>query len=123
MCDNKDNYDISYTYKSDEIIKKDIELINNLCGNHDYYTEILSWIRNFNYDTKISIDSCVIITGVSCIGKTHSINSICSYLNYEIIGIDNSTCYNSTQLRDIIHKSTSSSLLQILTNNIIDLLI
>jgi len=101
-----------------ELHKRDRDLIDNLCGNHDYYTEILEWIRNFNYDTKISINSCIIVTGISCIGKTHSINSICTYLNYEIISIDNSTCYNSIQLRDIIHKTTSSSLLQILTNNI-----
>lgn len=101
-----------------ELNKQDNVLIDNLCGNHEYYTEILEWVRNFNYDTKISVNSCIIVTGISCIGKTYSINSICTYLNYEIISIDNSTCYNSIQLRDIIHKTTSSSLLQILTNNI-----
>jgi hypothetical protein len=111
----QDSLDSSDTEK---LIKKDDDFINNLCGNHGYYREILEWVRDFNYDTRISINSCIIITGISCIGKTYSINSICSYLNYEIISIDNSTCYNSIQLRDVIHKTTSSSLLQILTNNI-----
>jgi hypothetical protein len=91
--------------------------IGGLCGNHNIYGDILVWLRTFNYDTKISVNSCVIVAGATSIGKTYSINKIATHLNYEIIGIDNNNCYNSQFLKDIIQKSTSSSFIQILTNN------
>ena len=75
------------------------------------------WLQTFNYDIKISPESCVIVAGPTSIGKSYSINSICKYLNYEIILIDTNNCYNSQYLKDIIYKSTSSSFIQILTNN------
>ena len=89
-----------------------------LCGNKEIYNNILLWLRNFNYKTKISVDSCIIVTGKTCVGKTYSINKICNHLNYEIININNNNCFNSEQLYDIIFKSVTSSLLQILTDNI-----
>ena len=95
----------------------DKNFINKLCGNHNIYIDILIWLRSFNYDIKISPQSCVIVAGPTCIGKSYSINSICRYLNYEIILIDTNNCYNSQYLKDIIYKSTSSSFIQILTNN------
>ena len=88
-----------------------------MCGNHSIYNNILIWLRTFNYDIKISDKSCIIVAGPTSIGKSYSINKICNYLNYEIILIDNNNCYNSQYLKDIIYKSTSSSFLQILTNN------
>lgn len=94
------------------------KLIDGFCGNHKTYKEILLWLQNFNYDKKLSADSCIIVSGTTCIGKTFTINAICNYLNYEITTIDNNNCYTSLQMRDIIHKTTSSSLMQILTNNI-----
>jgi len=97
---------------------KDKEIIDNLCGNKEIYNDVLLWLKNFDYSSKISTNSCVIIAGSTCIGKTYSINKICDYLNCEIISIDNSNCYSSYQLNDIIYKSTTSSLLQLLTNNI-----
>jgi nucleoside-triphosphatase THEP1 len=97
---------------------KDKEIIESLCGNNDIYINILLWLKNFNYNNKISISSCIIIAGSTCIGKTYSINKICEHLNCEIISIDNSNCYSSYQLNDIIYKSTTSSLVQVLTNNI-----
>jgi hypothetical protein len=100
-----------------ELINNDNNFINNLCGNHIIYNDILIWLRNFNYDIKISDQSCIIVAGPTSIGKSYSINKICNYLNYEIILIDNNNCYNSQYLKDIIYKSTSSSFLQILTNN------
>ena len=100
-----------------ELINNDNNFINNLCGNHSIYNDILIWLRNFNYDIKISDQSCIIVAGPTSIGKSYSINKICNYLNYEIILIDNNNCYNSQYLKDIIYKSTSSSFLQILTNN------
>jgi hypothetical protein len=94
------------------------DITRELCGNKDIYNNILSWLRNFNYKTKISTDSCIIVTGKTCVGKTYSINKICTHLNYEIININNNNCFNSEQLNDIIFKSATSSLLQVLTGNI-----
>ena len=91
--------------------------IRTLCGNHNIYSSILIWLRTFNYDIKISAESCIIVAGPTSIGKSYSINSICNYLDYEITLIDNNNCYNSQYLKDIIYKSTSSSFIQILTNN------
>jgi len=98
-------------------MEDDSEFISTLCGNHNIYSNILKWLRTFNFDTKISAQSCIIVAGPTSIGKSYSINSICKYLNYEIIIIDNNNCYNSQYLKDIIYKSTSSSFIQILTNN------
>ena len=95
----------------------DKEFIHGLCGNHAIYSDILLWLRSFNYDVKISAQSCVIVAGPTSIGKSYSIHSISNYLDYEIILIDNNNCYNSQFLKDIIYKSTSSSFIQILTNN------
>ena len=100
-----------------ELTADDKDFISSLCGNHNIYSDILVWLRTFNYDTKISVKSCVIVAGATSIGKTYSINKIANHLNYEIIGIDNNNCYNSQFLKDIIQKSTSSSFIQILTNN------
>jgi hypothetical protein len=94
------------------------ELINGFCGNHNIYKEILTWLENFNYNTKISPESCIIVAGATCIGKTYAINAICNYLNYDITTIDNNNCYTSVHMKDVIQKTTSSSLMQILTNNI-----
>lgn len=94
------------------------ELINNLCGNHSHYLEIFEWLKKFNYNTKISVSSCIIVAGPTCIGKSYSINAICNLLNYDITLIDNNNCYNFATMKDIIQKTTTSSLLQILTNNI-----
>ena len=99
-------------------MEENIELLNILCGNIIFYKDILNWLKNFNYNLKISKDSCIIITGKTCIGKTYSINKICSIINYDIININNNNCFNSTELSDIIFKSTTSSLVQQLTNNI-----
>ena len=103
---------------SDNNLNIEPNIMNELCGNKEIYNNILLWLRNFNYKTKISTDSCIIVTGKTCVGKTYSINKICSHLNYEIININNNNCFNSEQLNDIIFKSATSSLLQILTGNI-----
>jgi hypothetical protein len=96
----------------------DEEIMKGLCGNKEIYSSIISWLRDFNYKKKISTDSCIIVTGKTCVGKTYSINKICNYLNYEIININNNNCFNSEQLNDVIFKSATSSLLQVLTGNI-----
>jgi hypothetical protein len=101
-----------------EIRNGDEEIMKGLCGNKEIYSSIISWLRDFNYKKKISTDSCIIVTGKTCVGKTYSINKICNYLNYEIININNNNCFNSEQLNDVIFKSATSSLLQVLTGNI-----
>jgi len=105
------------TMKTTDVSAQDTELIRGLCGNHSIYSDILGWLRDFNYDAKISVQSCIIVAGPTSIGKSYSIHSLSKYLNYEIILIDNNNCYNSQFLKDIICKSTSSSFIQILTNN------
>jgi hypothetical protein len=102
----------------EESMGEDYDLLNILCGNKIFYEDILNWLKNFNYNLRISKDSCIIITGKTCIGKTYSINKICSIINYDIININNNNCFNSAELSDIIFKSTTSSLVQQLTNNI-----
>ena len=101
-----------------EVRNGDDEIMKGLCGNKEIYSSIISWLRDFNYKKKISTDSCIIVTGKTCVGKTYSINKICNYLNYEIININNNNCFNSEQLNDVIFKSATSSLLQVLTGNI-----
>ena len=108
---------VSASVATSELSEDDKQFIGGLCGNHTIYSDILRWLRDFNYDAKISAQSCVIVAGHTSIGKTYSIHSISKYLNYEIILIDNNNCYNSQFLKDIIYKSTSSSFIQILTNN------
>ena len=80
-----------------------METINTLCGNKDIYTDILKWLQDFSYIGKISTDSCIIISGKTCIGKTYSIHKICSSLNYEIIAINNSNCVPMIALPHIDH--------------------
>ena len=42
-------------------------------------------MRNFNYKTKISTDSCIIVTGKTCVGKTYSIKKICIHYHHGIV--------------------------------------
>lgn len=90
--------------------------IESLCGNHAIYTDILYWLRDFDYNCRISEKSCIILSGPSCVGKTYSIKQICKYLSYYMTHIDHSTCTNVSHLKDIIFKTTTSSLVQVLTN-------
>lgn len=92
------------------------DLIKTLCGNHEIYANIACWLRDFNYSSRISEHSCIILAGPPCIGKTYSIKHICSYLNCCVTNIDHSVCVNMVQLKDIIFKTASSSLLQILAD-------
>lgn len=97
----------------------DNTLLKSLCGNYDIYKDILEWLKNFDIiaEPRISNKSCIFIAGISCIGKTYSIKSICKHLDYHIINIDSNNCYNSKQLFDIIDKGITSSLLQIITKS------
>ena len=121
ITDTSDNTDILLHNTKEDIdnipCDNDNTFIRTLCGNHNIYSSILIWLQKFNYDIKISAESCIIVAGPTSIGKSYSINSICNYLDYEITLIDNNNCHNSQYLKDIICKSTSSSFIQILTNN------
>jgi len=80
--------------------------------------EIKKWILNC-YDTsnKLSLNSCLFITGCSGSGKSYIINKIVNDLNLFIININSFNCVSSSQLIDILMKSYISSLIQVLTNN------
>ena len=121
ITDTSDNTEILLHNTKEDIdnipCDNDNTFIRTLCGNHNIYSSILIWLQTFNYDIKISAESCIIVAGPTSIGKSYSINSICNYLDYEITLIDNNNCHNSQYLKDIICKSTSSSFIQILTNN------
>jgi nucleoside-triphosphatase THEP1 len=66
---------------------------------------------------KLSLDSCLFITGNSGIGKSYAINKLCNELNLFIININSFNCYSSKQLTDLLFKSFVSSLIQQLTLN------
>ena len=99
--------------------KDDDTMLRSLCSNYNIYKEVLEWLKNFDIiaEPKISNKSCIFIAGISCIGKTYSIKSICNHLNYHIINIDSNNCYNSKQLFDIIDKGITSSLMQIIAKS------
>jgi len=93
-------------------IDNDAHIISNLCGNQSIYNDILFWLKSFNYDEKISENSCVFIVGNACIGKSYSVKSICNYLNLFIINIDTNNCWNTAQFKDLIFKGVTASLIQ-----------
>jgi hypothetical protein len=79
--------------------------------------DIKKWIIE-SYDNKyLNINSCLLITGNSGIGKTHIINKIIEELNLFCINIDINNCSSSDEFVDFIIKSITSSLIQNLTNN------
>jgi SpoVK/Ycf46/Vps4 family AAA+-type ATPase len=79
---------------------------------------IKSWITDsYENNKKLSLNSCLFISGNSGTGKTHSINNIAKELNLFIVNIDSFNCSSSVQLNDLLMKSFISSLIQILTSN------
>jgi len=81
---------------------------------------VKNWINNFYLENKpnLSIDSCLFLIGNNGIGKTFNINKLCNdELNLFIININSSNCGTSFEFIDLIVKSISSSLIQLLTNN------
>lgn len=90
-----------------------------LCGNSNKYNEIDLWIKEQIKikNKKISIESCLFISGNTGIGKTYSINKICENNNLFITSISSSICSSSIEFTDIITKISSSSLMQLLLND------
>ena len=66
---------------------------------------------------RLSLDSCLFITGNSGIGKSYAINKLCNQLDLFIININSFNCYSSKHLTDLLFKSFVSSLIQQLTLN------
>lgn len=78
---------------------------------------VKSWIIDSYNNKFLNTNSCLFITGNSGIGKTYGINKIIEELDLFSINIDITNCSSSEQFNDIIIKSITSSLVQILTNN------
>ena len=80
--------------------------------------DIKSWITcSYENQKKLSLKSCLFITGYSGIGKTYNIKKICNELELFTIHLNSYNCCSSAQLTDILFKSFVSSLIQTLTNN------
>jgi len=80
--------------------------------------EIKKWLNDvYNSSNKFSINSCLFIMGNNGIGKTSLINQIITDMNLFKIDINYSNCNTSLNLIDILYKSYTTSLIQILTNN------
>lgn len=91
----------------------------HLCGNIDKYNNLRSWILNrLNSTTKyLSFEDLIFVSGKSGIGKTYNIKLLCEDLDLFVVYLTSNNCSSSTELNDIILKNTTSSLLQLLTND------
>ena len=91
----------------------------NLCGNKEQYGIIRDWISQqyTRNDVKISLDNFLFVTGNSGIGKSFSIKHICDELQLHVVYLTTNNCSSSTELMDNIIKCTTSSMLQVLTND------
>lgn len=79
--------------------------------------EIKKWIIDCYSFSKLSINSCLFVSGVSGCGKSYIISKIIKDMNLFPININSNNCSSSSQLLDLLTKSFVSSLIQILTNN------
>lgn len=90
----------------------------HLCGNTDKYNQIIEWIKNqLEHKAKLSVNNLLFISGNSGVGKSYSIHHICTELNLYITSITTNNCSTSAQLQDIITKTITSSMIQLLTAN------
>jgi len=79
---------------------------------------IKDWISNsYINEKRLSVNSCLFISGYSGIGKTYTINNIANVLDLYIEHINSFNCSTSEQLTDLLMKAYVSSLIQLLTNN------
>ena len=94
-----------------------------MCDNNDKYSEIKEWIsyqillKKQDKNQRISLDNFIFIAGNTGIGKTYSIQKICKELNLHVINLTTHNCSSSFELRDNFIKCTTSSMLQVLTND------
>lgn len=87
--------------------------------NTIYTTVIKDFIENTlkNSDKKLSLESCIFVSGITGIGKTYNIKALCESLNLYIVNINSNNCDSSDKIIDIILKTINSSLYQIITQN------
>jgi nucleoside-triphosphatase THEP1 len=85
------------------------------------FTTVINWINdqvNLQKDNmRLSTKNVLFVAGNSGIGKTYSIQRICNNLNLHVIYISTSKCNSSKELDDLITKTCSSSMLQVLLND------
>lgn len=96
------------------------ESIDELCGNNEQYEEIRVWLQKqlvLQNSTKLTIDNLLFVSGNSGIGKTHSIKHICKTMNLHMVYISTHNCWSAEELNDLLIKNTSSSMIQVLSND------
>jgi nucleoside-triphosphatase THEP1 len=93
--------------------------MDNFCGNGSKYIEISQWIQGALLRTshKLSFCDLLFVAGNSGVGKTYSVQKICENLDLFVVNITTTNCSSSLQLTDILTKSITSSMIQVLTNN------
>jgi nucleoside-triphosphatase THEP1 len=93
--------------------------MENLCGNGSKYIEISQWIQCALLRTshKLSFCDLLFVAGNSGVGKSYSVKKICEDLDLFVVNITTTNCSSSLQLTDILTKSITSSMIQVLTNN------
>lgn len=88
---------------------------------YERFYAVKNWIIeqiNLQKDNmRLSTNNVLFVSGNSGIGKTYSIQKICNDLNLHIVYISTSKCNSSKELDDLITKTCSSSLLQVLLND------
>lgn len=83
-------------------------------------SEIKEWILaqiSTQKNNKLSLNNLVFVSGNSGIGKTHYICKLCEDLGLFVIYLTTNNCSTSEELNDIIFKSITSSIVQVLTND------
>jgi len=93
--------------------------MDTLCGNAEKYRQIQEWItKQLNSPEKLlSLNTFLFVSGNSGIGKTFSIKKICEIMNLHMIYISTHNCASSAELHDLLVKNTSSSMIQVLSND------
>ncbi len=94
--------------------------MDTLCGNHHLYDKIRVWIlQQLSLgDERLSYNNLLFVSGNSGIGKTFSIHKIAKdILNLHVVNISSANCGSSAELNDLMLKNTSSSMIQVLTND------
>ncbi len=65
----------------------------------------------------LTLGNLLFVSGHSGVGKTYTIQTICDELDLHMIYITSSNCSSSTELNDLLIKSCTSSLIQVLSND------
>ena len=94
--------------------------LSALCGNQEKYIQITEWITTQIQmpASKLSFDNLLFVAGNSGIGKSYSIKQLCTDLTLHLVYITSSNCSSSEELKDILTKSITSSLIQKLLNDV-----